>query len=110
MRLLVSLFFLASMSVAAFAQPAGSDYERHIMRKLEILRYDHAVFEAANRTQQAKVALTFTITPDGTPSGLRVSPAVSAELEAAIQRTMKRIKFDKPSRAFRVTYTLALGT
>lgn len=98
------------MSLPAFSQPLASDYERHILRKLEILRYDHAVFEAANRSQHSKVALTFTITQNGAATDLRVSPAVSAELEAAIQRTMKRIKFEKPSHALRVTFTLTLGT
>lgn len=109
-RLLLSFLFLAFVNLAAFAQPAGSDYERHILRKLEILRHDHAVFEAANRSQHSKVALTFTITKNGVATDLRVSPAISAELEAAIQRTMKRIKFDKPSRPLRLTLTLTLGT
>lgn len=98
------------MGLAAIAQPAGSDYERHILRKLEILRYDHSVFEAANRSHHSMVALTFTITKDGTASDLRISPAASAELEAAIQRSMERLRFDKPSRAVRLTYTLRLGT
>lgn len=62
------------MGLAAIAQPAGSDYERHILRKLEILRYDHSVFEAANRSHHSMVALTFTITKDGTASDLRISP------------------------------------
>lgn len=98
------------MSLAAFAQPASSDYERHVGRKLEILRYDHAVFEAANRNQQTKITLTFIIDQNGTAGKVSLSPAISRELEAAVQRTVTRIKFDRPSRAVRVRYTLALGT